>query len=346
MTAHHGLSRWAALALLVAMPEVARASAPCGSPQAAAEVRASMDKARASFMRSVAASYARLQHNDAPIQVDLYVLAHYLLYQDELRFERDPKLAAAWRDKISRYFVSTFGKDLWEREGCLAIKVLTGLRLAKVPDAQVAPIARWYRDFIRQSWGKQGVGECTSPKVERTYGATTHLAQCGPVIDELVAKTAYYQVLTASAPDAMSEVPLPTLNEPRLGALETWYDVMPEEFIVRAHLVPGQKIVAAKRFSSSKKALAAAVAATKPSEKPVHTMFLGPLLFSSWAAGNPVDGHGYALLRALMATQQPDGRILSEMNALRSKGHDIDASPTYFGLMAMQAYLDHQATCR
>lgn len=334
-----------ALALLFHAAPAAPAPEPaCGSPEAAQQVRESMDRGRRFFMSSLAEAYERLQHGD-PIQVDIYVLVHFLLYQDELQLEPDLAAAAAWRRRCVQYFLSTFGKNIWEREGCVTVKLLVGLRTAKVAPERIEPVARYYSDFIHHQWGDTGVGECLSPKVVRTYGSTSTVPRCGPVVAELVAKTATYEaMLGAESADPMASVKLPTLNEAP-GALTTWFEVVPEEWILRAYLQRGQKLVTRKRYLASRKALAAAVATAPLDTAPVQTMYLAPLVYESWLAGNPVDAKSYAVLRKVMSAQQADGRILSSMNELRAKGHNIDASPTYMALLAMDQYLKKQKEC-
>jgi hypothetical protein len=307
-----------------------------------------MGPARAFFMKSVEEAYERLQH-DRPIQADLYIVVHFLVHQDLLQFESDPKKAAQWREKIVAYFLSTSGKDVWEAEGCLTIKLLMGFRMSKVPISKWLPIARSYRSFIREHWGKDGVGECYSPKVIRTYGSNppgNASVGCGPVTDELVTKTAYYQALAAEdREDPMLDVPLPTLDRPPASPLREWSDVIPEKWLVRAYRLGKSSHVSEKRFEAARKEFAEAIATAPLKKSPVPTSFLTPLLYASWLAGNGIDARSFALFRAVLSSQWDDGRIPNPMTAARAKGHNIDASTTYQALMAMTMFLEKQKTC-
>ncbi len=319
----------------------------CGSVEAAAAVRARMDPARAFFMRSVAEAYERIQAGRR-IQADLYILAHFLLFQSSLHLEANPARAALWQRRIQDFFLKDYAQGVWKAEGCLTIKVLIGLRLVGAPLDEVHRLARHYRSFIAQRWGRGGVGECAEPGVERTYGQTLPPGpvMCGPVSLELVAKTAYYQALIGDdGDDALADVPLPTLNEPPELPFREWAQVIPAKWLIRTYRLPASRSVSRGQFERVRRALREAIAAAPPGETPVRTIFLSPLLYASWLAGDPIDPRSYELFRIVLSTQWADGRIPSPYTALRDKGHNVDASTTYQALMAMTEFLRRQSNC-
>ena len=122
-------------------------------------LKASVERGTSFFRASVYDSLARIRDAPRPIQVDLYILAHYLMYQESLGIEPDPVKTAALRQEIASYFLDPDRMSVWLSEGCIASKVLIGLRQVEdLQRSQVDTLAETYSQFILDHGGERRRG--------------------------------------------------------------------------------------------------------------------------------------------------------------------------------------------
>jgi hypothetical protein len=330
-------STCACVSAQVAVPDAAIA-------EVASRVAISQPKAKKYFMTSLKEAYDRVLKAERPIQVDLYIMVHFLVFQDELKLEEDPGKAAEWRHKLVDYFLDTFKKQIWNPEGCLAIKVLMGLRMAKVPYARILPVSTWYANFIKKQWPDGGVGECFTGRVTRTYheevAPKPEDLVCTPDSDELESKAAYYQALVEEPDDPMSKVMLPSLArreaaEPKVSL--SWIALLPSKWVVRTYRLDQQKVISKKLFETSAKGLAGSLEMERGNDKP-NGPYLGTLLYAYFLAGGKITQRSIDFLNRLLSMQGPEGQFPGNKIDVNLK-HNTDATSTYEALLAMSQFL-------
>ena len=304
----------------------------------AVQVLKAQKLAREYFFNSVQEALPRVQASAAPIQVDLYILVHYLMYQDMLQFSAAPH-TNEWKEKISNYFISTLGKKIWEPEGCLAVKVMIGLFRSSTDLKTRRKLEQYYRDLVFEKWGETGVGECFSSRIERTYGQGT--PECSGVSEELNLKVAYYQHLVREERDnPMHDIVTPTMNSYKPEEVNGWWSAVPEMWVQALANLPGQEKISARRRQLSARAVRRAVN-TFLLEKAAHNgTFTALLLYSYLLTDAPSKSKADPILRKLLSLQQPDGSFPGIGMGLRSvaRTHNLRATPTYFALLALERY--------
>lgn len=135
------------------------------------EVDASIENAKNYFLTSTYSALERLHSGKKPIQVDLYIVAHYLDFQDKLRFTSNYQEDMRLKQKIANYFIKSFGDKIWEVEGCLPGKVLYGLeKNSLLLKYQRTTFNNYFSSLISEAWKNKGFGECFSLNINRTYG--------------------------------------------------------------------------------------------------------------------------------------------------------------------------------
>ncbi|MCF6196533.1 MAG: hypothetical protein L3J50_07490 [Emcibacter sp.] len=313
------------------------------------KIQKSAELARTYYQNTLIKAYERATYMQRPIQVDLYILAHYLIYNQQLKFQSETE-NTEWKEKIIQFFLSTIDKDTWLPEGCLSIKVLIGLENSGLDYQKTLPVARTYADFITKVWRDEGVGECFSPQINRTYGPAKALPCSGPTA-ELEAKTGYYHALLGAysygrgvkewwyGKNPMRHIKTPGLNLPFDVSLDGWFDVLPELWVIKTGSIAGQNVVTKRRLKAARKNVINTVKQLRRDDKFGGTVYLSALLYAYFLAEPKPTQHAYDLLSSLMEVQSPDGAIMSSFN-LRMAGHNIHATPTYFYILAVDKALE------
>ncbi len=304
-----------------------------------ARIESAMSRGRHYFMESVSGAYGRVMKTGKPIQVDLYILAHYLQYQKQLGFAPD------WNQRIRDYFLNSFGQGIWEDEGCMSVKVLIGFWEHQVDPDKIKPLTTYYADFIAKEWGAKGVGECFSNKVVRTYGRGFSEPYCTGPTRELDAKVAYYQNLVRDRSDnPLLKVLFPQINETRLhNYADAWQEIIPEVWLMMTYYQPGQTQVSRERFEIGSDKVKRTLKRIHDDQEfrefhKVSTFEITLLLYAYLLSGQQPDAVFDSLFNEVLASQRADGSFPSRWGKI--KDHNIEATPTYFALLLMDKYLE------
>jgi hypothetical protein len=301
---------------------------------------------RVFFLKSVEESYARLIIAEKPIQVDLYILVHFLIYQDELQFTSDEKQALGWKKKIVDYFLSTVGKGTWEVEGCLPEKVLIGLHYAKIPQTVLSPIVMSYKKMLDQTWKGKGAGECFSENIVRTYGATAQKLPCSAITEEVEAKFAFYQTLIKNEKwNPLRKVKLKTPNSIPKDPISSFWSMLPHEWVINTYLLPKQKMIGKKRIEKTFQLIEEAISKVNLDAKsPVDKTLAAQLLSSYWKIGGGLNAKTISLLEYILKTETRDEKGIGSVASYANKTHNVQATPAYLKLLAMNEFLkNHKA---
>jgi hypothetical protein len=269
------------------------------------------------------------------------------MYQEVLHFEDDPAKVEALARAITGYFLNQDKLETWIGEGCLAIKLLIGLeqfRGLKDEHEQVAVLAESYADFVRKEWNGDGVGECFSTGVERTYGVSFESDFCTSTTTELTAKMAFYlSLLPESEAETFAGIRLTQLNDRGSDhPFGGWFDTVSELWVIKTYQQTRNRFVSAERFEATKTKFSEALKTADPAEPRAIQDAL--LVYGSLLAGVPLDPKMLDMLHALRGLQAKDGRIPSPFTVgSEAKSHNIDASPTYFYLLAVHELIEQSA---
>lgn len=285
---------------------------------------ASEERAKAFFLSSVYRSLERVQATDKPVQVDLYILVHFLMYNDTLRFT-DKKTASELSDSIVRYFDTTAPENVWQ-EGCLAAKLLIALirkkRYAEMEDR----LLKRYSAFISKQW-EQGIGECFVPSISRSYGNDMPGRNCTPPTQELAAKMAYYLV---SSGQAGYQPDLRYINETVYENIENWWHANVELWVIETYRLPRQRYISPQRYRQAVERVERAL------EQKQYNTLTASLLVHAWLLSHArAEPQITAVLVNVAKTQDKRGAIPSVIAADDKPEHNFDATPTYLYLLAL-----------
>jgi hypothetical protein len=332
-----------------------------------ARVQTSFLVGRTFFAQSVINSLKQVKASDKPTQVDLYILIHYLMYEAELGLapvvqelshqgntqeNKQKNKDTQTRDAILDYLTNSYQSDVWRTEGCMSVKFLSGLSLQGISAKNIDPLAQTYRQFIHSQWGDKGIGECFSSNIVRTYGEFT--PPCSDVTLELMAKMAYLKTITTRASQetndrplkALASIQLPGLNDTPQTAISSWFGALPELWIIRTWQVQQEMGASQKdtfqieerRYQDARKRIRVAYDDALNSLSSQEAIYASVVLYTKLLSHNSIDRHDVEYLSQLLTLQQHDGRFPSSFNEIRYKGHNIDATPSYFALLALQQY--------
>ncbi|MBF0352916.1 MAG: hypothetical protein HQM11_17920 [SAR324 cluster bacterium] len=305
-------------------------------------LHSSMNRARKYFLYSVKQSYLDVNNTTPPIQVDLYILVHFLMYQDVIKFTGDSGEELFLRKKIMDYFSSTFGQDIWEREGCVLVKLLTGMEKSYAPFRQMKPMMDYYAKFIHSHWKNDGVGECFSGNIRRSYGPLNLVPECSPVTNELDAKLAYFKSITRfSRHNPLMNIQSPSLELEPSGAMIGWADILPEMYVIRGWQEQKNGVIKQERYEIARKRVVQAVNKLNVTRVIKTGLNMDILLYAYLRANRKVDIPSSQMLKKLLSVQKQNGSFPSPFDfgpTHPNKKHNIDASPTYFALLAMNEY--------
>lgn len=304
----------------------------------AVDFNASATKARAFFLESTEQSLVRVKKAEHPIQTDLYILVHFLMHNDSLKFTSDTALASKLNGAIVDYLLSLRDTDVIY-EGCLLAKIL--IALANKPQYREAEtlFASRYKTFINRQWGSKGIGECFVSSIERSYGNNTGAMHCTPPTQELEAKTAYYLSTSKIHSPKTFRTRFNTLNEIRHETIDDWWKANVELWVISAYHMEDQKMVGKKRYQHAVKLVNASI-----ENPPENTMILSLISQAYLADQQKPDPRIFRLLEKIARTQKENGAIPSLIADPKKSSHNFDATPTYMYLLALRAALEYPAS--
>ena len=310
-------------------------AAEAGNTAVCAEISASLTGARKYFLQSTVAALKDIRSGGKPRQADLYILVHYLMYRRSLALDQaDLELSNGLDQNIINFFMETFESGVWRNEGCLLIKLLIGLRDYPVPYSKIEPLEKYYAALIQENWKSEGVGECFSDQIERTFQLDVR-AVCSRPSNELEAKVGYYNATTPSGrPNLLMPVKLPFLSDLADRDLVTWWRIIPDLWILRTYHDQIDKLISLDRFEAAKHNFATAVGyfLTDSSDRAARDADL--LLYGHLLSEEKFSADDRKLLRALLNQQQKDGSFPARIGSTPA-GHNTQATPTNFAIEAL-----------
>lgn len=323
------------LCLLLSFGDFALALSGEKTAELCITLNSSLERGRAYFLESTDKAIERVQQTNEPTQADIYILVHYLMYQERLLFESDPEQDRKRRTVIAQYFERSFGKGGWELEGCMPVKVLIGFARAPVPLPTQRKYERFYQEQIVEHWGSSGVGECFSDKIDRTYGGTIPFQCTGPK-DELEIKLAYYLAVDATRPEdsPLKEANIAYASEPTRKVLRGWWDIIPETWVLMTYVEQKRPYVSKKRAMVALQNIEDTIQRVQKSTDKRQQSRIDLLLYSFLLGKSEFDERAAWLTERLLAQQLDDGGF-RPMEIQHPPGHDVRATPTYFGLLAL-----------
>lgn len=292
-------------------------------------------KARDFFLQSTLDAIERLENtsdDSLPIQVDLYIVVHFLMYNNTLAFTADASLANTINRRITGYFEQQLASGL-ALEGCLAAKLLIGLSRHNTYQDLEKKLAAYYLDFAHKQWHGKGVGECFVTSINRTYGNNHDDFYCTPVAtQELAAKNIYYWTVSAIELPVYRKMGLEHINEQPYNKIGSWWHANVEAWVIETFQLPEQSVISSERYRHAVQLVENAIL-----EKEHDTLTLALLsqayLWSHSKPSMPV----IDALRKIAASQDKRGAIPSSIAPPDKPGHNVDATPTYMYLLALDA---------
>jgi hypothetical protein len=297
------------------------------------EISSHLSSARRYFSKTAIRAAKEISTATKPKQADLYILVHYLIDHRVLNFGPGGKEEDQLTQSIVGYFLSTFDKGAWRKEGCLLIKLLIGLRDNGVSYEKIEPLERFYAQLIEENWQSQNVGECFSTEIERTYMLDV-ASSCTNASNELEAKVGYYVATTSpDVPNLLRKVKLPFLTDHAARPLSSWWGIIPDVWIALTAAKQKVPLVTADRLESTRLNFEDSVKA-ELKRTPPRFRDADQLLFGDLVVSGKVSADDRLMLKALLSQQLEDGSFPAKVKQTPA-GHDTRATPTHFAIQAL-----------